>query len=74
MNPGPLSESNGGRCRSGTSRQPEAVMASSSVSLKSLAVMPVHNRQADPPRCKTHDTHKRIFAFYARARINHFDT
>ena len=72
--PLPLSESNGGRCRSGTSRQPEAVMASSSVSLKSLAVMPVHNRQADPPRCKTHDTHKRIFAFYARARINHFDT
>jgi hypothetical protein len=46
MNPGPLSESNRGRWCSGTSRQPGAVMASSSVSLTSLAVMPMHSRQA----------------------------
>jgi hypothetical protein len=61
MNPGPLSESNRGRWRSGTSRQPEAVMASSSVSLTSLAVMPAHNRQADAPRRVTRDAHKCIF-------------
>ena len=61
MNPGPLSDSNQGRWRSGTSRQPEAVMASSSVSLTSLAVMPAYNRQAEPPRRVTRNTHKRIF-------------
>jgi len=61
MNPGPLSDSNRGRWRRGTSWQPEAIMASSSVSLTSLALMPAHNRQADPPRRVTRNTHKRIF-------------
>jgi hypothetical protein len=45
MNSGPLSESNRGRWRNGTSRPPDAVMASFSVSGTSLAVLPVQSHQ-----------------------------
>jgi hypothetical protein len=45
MNSGPSSESNRGRWRNGTSRPPDAVMASISVSGMSLAVLPVQSYQ-----------------------------